>query len=919
MLAMDILLRNNTGNQGKTMLINGFVVRLKIFNNILNELKLSESDKPEQNYLIIGQRGAGKTTLLYRLKYAIEDDSQLQKNIIPIMFTEEQYHLTELLNLWETIAESLDEIPGFESTSVKIQSLLTNSKYDEEKAYDILEQRLKENKKKIILFVENVDSLLKKFGKEGQQRLREVLTTSKNIRIIGSSTTYFDGIINYSDPFYDFFKIIQLNGLTKTETFKLLIKIAEQSEETTKVEMLLRRSATRVEALRRLTGGNPRMMSYLYQIFLDNANGKAIKDLYRLLDDLTFLYKSELDQLSTQQQKVIDVMARHWDAISVKELVAGTRMESKHISSVLNTLEKNQVIERISTKTKNNLYRLKDRFLNIWYLMRFGKKKDKENIVWLVRFYDTWCDKSELSERVLHHINNLLGGDYDNVAALDMVNTFLACKNVSSMDKYKLFQTTKSTLPKDLISNLKLSQKDWFATIKDLVKRKKYDQAVTVLDDMGDKGLIYHTFSYWIYFNKGEYEKAVENLEWLFNEKQDELTAFTLAEMFERKLLNIDKAIYYYEIALEKGRFDSAYRLGQIYDFAKKNQEKSIEYYDIAIENDINEAIMGLATIYFSKKNYDEAKRLCLLAIERGITPAYGNLSVLFQAEGDIDGAIDALKRAIQLGENYALISLGDLYLTSTKGNNLKAKKLFEEAIKKGVPDGYYALGKYLLKTEKNIKSAIKILDQAVDNGDGDAAHLLAHHYQEHEEYGKAEELFIKSFDLGNRTSLLCLANCAFHDGLENRKKFILNLFESKMAPFDEPLLLMEYCKLLVWNDRFRESVNHLNQNQPKISFALESDSENYKEEMLSELTSYFIRLIAKSQYNLVKELFESDIVNYKQIIKPVYFAFMTYLKDEYPNEYLKAGSEMDETINEIVIEIEKARNIPVKGELTDL
>lgn len=910
---MNMLLRNNTGNQGKDLLINGFVVRTKIFNNILNELKLSESDKPEQSYLIIGQRGAGKTTLLYRLKYAIEDDSVLRNRLIPIMFSEEQYHLTELLNLWESVAEYLDEIEGFQDIHKKIQSLLTGGKYDEESAYDLLENKLKENKKKIILFIENIDYLLRKFGKEGQQRLREVLSTSKNIRIIGSSTTHFDGIISYSDPFYDFFKILQLNGLNKTETFKLLLKIGEQSEEISKIESILKTNSTRIEALRRLTGGNPRMISYLYQIFLDNANGKAIKDLYRLLDDLTFLYKSELDQLSTQQQKVIDIIARHWDAISVKELVTSTRIESKHISSILITLEKNQVIEKINTKTKNNLYRLKDRFMNIWYLMRFGKKKDKENITWLVRFYDTWCDKSELSERVSHHINNLLGGEYDSNAALDMVNTFLSCKNVSALDKYKLLQTSKSTLPKELISNLKLSQNEWFETIKDLVKRKKYNQAIEALNEMGTNDLLYHTYIYWIYYHKKEYNKAAVSLEWLYNEKKDGLTAFTLADLNASKLSNLEKAIFYYKIALEKGNFQASFRLGQIYNFLKDDDDSAIKYYKIAIEHNITDAIMCLATVYFSQDNYIEAKKLCLLAIEKGELSAYKNLSILLQAEGNIDGAIEALQKAIQQGQDFALVMLGNLYLSSTENNGVKAKNLYQEAIKKKVVEGYNALGKYLLKIEKDIPSAVKILNEGIKQKDPNSAHLLAHHYQKSKEYDKAEKLFIKSFEFGRQTALLCLANNAFNDGLEERKEFILKLFQSKLAPFNEPLILSEYCKLLVWNDKSQESVDNWRQNEFEISDALDNSSEEYKEELLSEITSYFIRLIAKNQYKIVKDLFNSETINYKQIIKPVYFAFMSYLKDEYPNEYLKAGSEMEETINEILKEIERIKNISNK------
>lgn len=103
---MNILFKNNSGNKDKESLISSFVVRTKIFNALFTEIKLSTSDKPEQNYLVIGQRGAGKTTLLHRLKYAIEDDLDLQSVILPIMLSEEQYNLLDLINLWETVADN---------------------------------------------------------------------------------------------------------------------------------------------------------------------------------------------------------------------------------------------------------------------------------------------------------------------------------------------------------------------------------------------------------------------------------------------------------------------------------------------------------------------------------------------------------------------------------------------------------------------------------------------------------------------------------------------------------------------------------------------------------------------------------------------------------------------------------------------
>lgn len=99
----DVLLRNNTGNKSKDSLIEGFVIRTKEFENLFSNIRKSKKQH-NQHFLIIGQRGAGKTTLLHRLNYAIEDDSELSAVTIPIIFSEEQYHLSELTNLWESIA-----------------------------------------------------------------------------------------------------------------------------------------------------------------------------------------------------------------------------------------------------------------------------------------------------------------------------------------------------------------------------------------------------------------------------------------------------------------------------------------------------------------------------------------------------------------------------------------------------------------------------------------------------------------------------------------------------------------------------------------------------------------------------------------------------------------------------------------------
>src|SRR5690242_5863427 len=104
----------NPDKKDRQELIDEFVVRTETFDQIFADLESGEMKHPEQHYLLLGQRGSGKTTLLTRLKYAVEDSPKLRNWLIPIAFSEEQYNISDLSNLWENVAAYLEDYHGFE-------------------------------------------------------------------------------------------------------------------------------------------------------------------------------------------------------------------------------------------------------------------------------------------------------------------------------------------------------------------------------------------------------------------------------------------------------------------------------------------------------------------------------------------------------------------------------------------------------------------------------------------------------------------------------------------------------------------------------------------------------------------------------------------------------------------------------------
>ena len=397
-----------------------FVVRQDLFEDLFEDIQTAKMDTPEQHYLIVGQRGMGKTTLINRLRVAIEQDENLHKWLIPVVLQEEQYQITELANLWEVVAdylEGIDEV-AFAGLFDKMEANYSRSDY-ERFCFDILSERLRKANKKIILFIENFGEFLAKLSDLEGHRLREVLMNNNQIRLFGTSTVFLDnfkirtygktakeveGQFQYDKPFWEFFSMVRLEGLNKTEAQFLLRSLAERYQKTELLERILREAPSRVEVLRRLSGGVVRTMVLLFEIFLDNEKGSALSDLNLVLDRITPLYKHRTDDLSTQQQKIVDTIARHWDSISTKEIAERTRLESKLVSAQLKQLYDARIIEKIPTSTKNHLYQISERFYNIWYLMRYGKRKDSSRVIWLVRFLEDWCGKDELEERVFYLI-----------------------------------------------------------------------------------------------------------------------------------------------------------------------------------------------------------------------------------------------------------------------------------------------------------------------------------------------------------------------------------------------------------------------------------------------------------------------------------------------------------------------------------
>lgn len=430
---------------------------------------------PEQHYLLFGQRGAGKTTMLLRLKYAIEDDAKLSRWLIPVIFSEEQYNVGELGNLWEKIAEYLEDYHGFTGITDEMAPFIQRDDY-EEALFRILIRHLDKHKKKIVLFIDNIGQLFSKFEDIEIRRLREILQTIPHLRLIAGSPVVLESVLDYQQPLFEFFKMIQLESLTDEESISLLRRLAVVHHQEEKIEHVIKDTPARISTLRILSGGVPRTMSLLFQIFVDNEHGSALSDLEKVLDAVTPLYKHRMDDLPPQQQKIVDAVALHWEAISVKDLAKQVRLDSKLISAQLRQLEKNQVIEKRSTNTKNHIYLLRERFFNIWYLMRYGRKQERNGVIWLAKFLESWCDKSEIEKRILDYVDKAKNGllDKHTLEVYGQVYSFF--QDIGLETRHLLNEST----PEFISKYAALSEDDFYSLLDKKLQEKDYESFLRI-------------------------------------------------------------------------------------------------------------------------------------------------------------------------------------------------------------------------------------------------------------------------------------------------------------------------------------------------------------------------------------------------------------------------------------------------------
>jgi len=385
----------------------GFIVRKLEYETIISSLEKRKTGDSIQHELILGRRGSGKSTLLKRIEVEITENEKLKAKYIPVNLAEEQAGIYRLMDLWEQVLREL-YCQNNEKQEMKSFSEFADEQVFTRYLYSEIHSFCETKKKKVVLLLDNFDRIVGSFSDDGNL-LRETLINYSDLVLIAASTRMDEHFWQYDQPFYEFFRRHHLDTLSSKETFLLLNHWSNSLDfdymERGKIKDFLKKYPGKVENIRLLTDGLPRTMLFFLKLVVQMEKTVESDFLKKVMDEVTPLYQERLQNQTPPMRRIILEMAFMWEAASTKEIAGQCRMESNLVSANLNTLVDRNIVEIIATGKRNNLYRISERFFNIWLIVTQGTLDQKRKARWMAEFLEIWYDKQELQSISLKKMN----------------------------------------------------------------------------------------------------------------------------------------------------------------------------------------------------------------------------------------------------------------------------------------------------------------------------------------------------------------------------------------------------------------------------------------------------------------------------------------------------------------------------------
>ena len=373
-----------------------FVQREELAQRLVDLIRESTLTEAKHHHLLIGPRGIGKTHIVALTYYRVQAMEDLRGKLLVAWMREEEWGVTSFLDLLLRIFRALIEEYKDAEFEQKVQELYRLSpKEAEHEGAELLKEYVGD--RTLLILGENWDDLFNGLGDEGQKRLRSYLQENPFCSILATAQSLFNGVKLQTSPFYGFFHLSHLAGLSHDEATHLLANIAQVSGDADLAALIITpMGRARVRAVHHLARGNHRVYVIFSQFLTRESLDELVRPFMRTLDELTPYYQARMQWLSPQQRKIVEFLCDRRSAVTVKEIAQHCFMTHQTTSGQLKILRDMGYIES-QRYGRESCYEVHEPLMRLCIEV---KKSRGEPIRLFVDFLRSWYSPAELSKRL---------------------------------------------------------------------------------------------------------------------------------------------------------------------------------------------------------------------------------------------------------------------------------------------------------------------------------------------------------------------------------------------------------------------------------------------------------------------------------------------------------------------------------------
>ena len=394
--------------QSDQEVLDQFVVRSRELEAVLEVLR-GNIDAPScQHTLVVAPRGRGKTMLLARVAAELRTDPGLREALLPVRFMEESLEIFTIGDFWlEALSYLAKECAGrhpelsreLEGAHAALVRDWRDSGIADRARVALLDASDRLGAK-LVLMVENLQGLTEDVDPDFGWQLRQSLQTDPEIMLLGTATSRFEGLDDAKAPFFELFRILNLDPLNTEECQRLWEVVSGDS-----------RDEREIRALEILTGGSPRLLVIVAEFARHRSLPQMMEELVTLIDDHTEYFRGHIEALPKTERRVYLAVADLWQASSTREVSDRARLDVRKTSALLGRLVGRGAVTADGSR-RSRRYAVSEPLYCIYYKLR--RQRDETAVVrGLIRFMVAFYARKELAS-----LFGTLMADVDRLPAL---------------------------------------------------------------------------------------------------------------------------------------------------------------------------------------------------------------------------------------------------------------------------------------------------------------------------------------------------------------------------------------------------------------------------------------------------------------------------------------------------------------------